>query len=138
MADTIKCPRCAANVYFDAASQMVTCGFCGKEFTPAEILHEVDDDKIFENVEQEETEAPSEPKFKRNAVEWEKKQFVCNSCGATMVTDANTSTTYCVFCGSPRVINTEIMNLENEIMQMTIIERPSEVILSKIIQDLSS
>ncbi|NLX69229.1 MAG: hypothetical protein GXZ12_07400 [Clostridiaceae bacterium] len=104
MADTIKCPRCAANVYFDAASQMVTCGFCGKEFTPAEILHEVDDDKIFENVEQEETEAPSEPKFKRNAVEWEKKQFVCNSCGATMVTDANTSTTYCVFCGSPAII----------------------------------
>lgn len=107
MADTIKCPRCAANVYFDAASQRITCGFCGNEFTPAEILQEVDDHRIFENVEQEnveqvKAEENSEPR--RKPVEWPKMQLQCNSCGATMVTDTNTSTTYCVFCGSPAII----------------------------------
>ena len=34
-----------------------------------------------------------------------KQEFVCDSCGATVITDYNTSATFCAFCGSPTLIN---------------------------------
>jgi len=31
-------------------------------------------------------------------------QYVCNSCGAAVITDPNTAATFCAFCGSPTII----------------------------------
>lgn len=96
MADTIKCPRCSANVVFDVSKQKITCAFCGTEFAPEELMKEINEEKLFEHAKAEEPTA--------NKLEWEKQQFACNSCGATVFADVNTSTTFCMFCGSPAII----------------------------------
>ena len=35
MADTIKCPNCAANLVFEPSSGKLECAFCGGSFDPA-------------------------------------------------------------------------------------------------------
>ena len=34
IADTLKCPHCAANLIFDGESGKSVCKFCGSEFDP--------------------------------------------------------------------------------------------------------
>lgn len=40
----------------------------------------------------------------------EQVEFVCNSCGARVVTDKNTSATFCAFCGSPALVGQRLTN----------------------------
>lgn len=40
----------------------------------------------------------------------EQIEFVCNSCGARVVTDRNTSATFCAFCGSPALVGQRLTN----------------------------
>lgn len=42
--------------------------------------------------------------------ETEQVEFVCNSCGARVVTDKNTSATFCAFCGSPAMVGQRLTN----------------------------
>ena len=65
MADTIKCPRCSANVVFDVSKQKITCAFCGTEFAPEELMKEINEEKLFEHAKAEEPTA--------NKLEWEKQ-----------------------------------------------------------------
>ena len=57
MADTIKCPRCSANVVFDVSKQKITCAFCGTEFAPEELMKEINEEKLFEHAKAEEPTA---------------------------------------------------------------------------------
>ena len=40
----------------------------------------------------------------------EQIEFVCNACGARVVTDRNTSATFCAFCGSPALVGQRLTN----------------------------
>ncbi|MFA5445262.1 MAG: TFIIB-type zinc ribbon-containing protein [Bacteroidales bacterium] len=129
MATSYKCPNCSANLLFDADQQLMTCGFCGAKISPEDIVsNEVylnseamkqeaaRDEEISSKPEAavaasgaeatgEDSEAQgvetAEPEF---FAEEETVQFVCNSCGAAVITDSNTSATFCAFCGSPAII----------------------------------
>ena len=35
-------------------------------------------------------------------------EYLCNSCGAKVVTDKNTSASFCAFCGSPALIGQKL------------------------------
>lgn len=111
MADTIKCPSCSANLIFDADSGKLTCSYCGTSFFPDEIKSEVDElgneispveaassGSIFP-----EAEAPAAAGDGQEHCD-DYSEFVCNSCGAAIVTDSNTSASFCAFCGSPAII----------------------------------
>ena len=37
-------------------------------------------------------------------------EFICNACGARVVTDKNTSATFCAFCGSPALVGQRLTN----------------------------
>ena len=50
MADTIKCPNCSANLFFEPASGKLECAYCGGSFDPA----------VFEKVVDELTAEPKE------------------------------------------------------------------------------
>lgn len=89
MSISIKCPNCAAGLVFDADTQLMTCKFCGTTINAQDIAVEQDAGL------KQETKAA----WESNAV-----SYVCSNCAATVVTDQNTSATFCAFCGSPTII----------------------------------
>ena len=90
MADTVKCPNCGSNIVFDADLQKLTCGSCGT------VLDVKDIDTVLEGLQ-------SSSVNDENVVE-----YLCNSCGAKVVTDKNTSASFCAFCGSPALIGQKL------------------------------
>ena len=131
MADTIKCPNCSGNLKFDPDTQKLGCDFCGASFDPS--LFEAKIDELVkdapapaateaqpagpaEQVTTEVSEAlgPSDEvkpgEHQANVNEGEQVEFVCNSCGARVVTDKNTSATFCAFCGSPAMVGQRLTN----------------------------
>jgi len=112
MADTIKCPNCAANLMFEADSQKLECDFCGKSFSIEEIesiLGEFKKEADPEQVELEKTEETVSHEH-LEAIEGaedspaDNMEFTCNSCGGKILSDMNTSATFCPFCGSPALV----------------------------------
>ena len=132
MADTIKCPNCSGNLKFDPETQKLGCDHCGAVFDPSLFNAAVDElikdapapsmqeqpvqGQTAENVVTEVSEAigPSdqtqENKQTDNSHIDEQIEFVCNSCGARVVTDKNTSATFCAFCGSPALVGQRLTN----------------------------
>ena len=45
IADTLKCPHCQANLFYDSTSNKSVCKFCGSEFDPnvLEVVENADD-----------------------------------------------------------------------------------------------
>lgn len=91
-ADTHKCPGCASNIYFDSATQKLVCTSCGRSYDP--MLFEISD-SILDSLPSEFIEED----------EFTKHEITCNSCGASIIADKNTSASFCIFCGSPAIIN---------------------------------
>lgn len=129
MTSIVKCPNCSASLVFNASSGKVECCYCGSSFeaeTLVTSITEVDGDSIdgtdaklvidetpeAEIKLEDSEETVSEITDKSQPVDSENGQeFVCNNCGARIVTDKNTSATFCMFCGSPSIIS---QRLEDE------------------------
>lgn len=88
--DSVKCPNCAANIFFNEKIGKLVCGSCGGLFEPESL-------RPSGRIENRDTEDAGEE-------EDNKQEFVCDSCGAAVVTDYNTAATFCAFCGSPTLI----------------------------------
>lgn len=97
-ADSKKCANCGSNFYFDTVHRVMTCGNCGSVFDPETF------DKLgsfgLENPEQE-----YDGKIEMSADDMRRQEIVCNACGAQIVTDKNTASTFCAFCGSPAIVS---------------------------------
>ncbi|REK74251.1 TFIIB-type zinc ribbon-containing protein [Paenibacillus paeoniae] len=78
-----KCPNCGGEMAFDSASGMLSCGSCGRK----------------DNIEQS-SDAPNPSVFAHG----EAKEYQCNSCGAVIVTEPETTATMCSFCNSSVVL----------------------------------
>ena len=103
MADSIKCPNCNANLVFDADSQMMVCEYCMSRFTAEQLKNTIvpeapEDSDAGSRIHRADAKENIKKKLGDQGV-----QFICNACGATVVTDANTSATFCAFCGSPAI-----------------------------------
>ena len=92
MADTIKCPNCSANLVFDADLGKLVCAYCGSSYLPSELDNTVQEVEV------------DQPQADENVDEGEYQEFVCNACGASVITDISTSASFCSFCGSPALI----------------------------------
>lgn len=127
MSISYKCPQCAANLVFDADQQMMICSFCGAKITPEEINTagvNLDSDAIEEenNKDRQIHEKSAKAKKSRKVLdrmvkreyeafaEAESVQYICGSCGAAVITDKNTSATFCAFCGSPTIITERLVD----------------------------
>ena len=91
----VQCPHCSAPVHFSASKGKMKCEYCGYEFDASEIKSE-------ENVElesSEETVDEIEAKFVR---------YNCPDCGAEIITDENTSATFCLYCGNTSIIKSRL------------------------------
>lgn len=75
----IQCPGCGAGMRFDPVSQMVKCDFCETKIEP-------------------ETATPRE--MIGEQVVFDSSMYTCPSCGAEIMSDADTVATFCSFCGA--------------------------------------
>lgn len=83
-----KCPSCGAGIHFKPALQKFNCDFCLSEYTEEEF------------------------KSASNKVVEEDQQhlgsYECNSCGASVVTDDTTTSTFCYYCHNPVIISSRL------------------------------
>ena len=96
-ANSYKCPNCASNLVFESTHGAMLCRNCGGLFDP-DTLEKVGSFG-FANPEKNYDGTIEVSKDDESRIE-----IVCNSCGAEIVTDKNTSSTFCAFCGSPALV----------------------------------
>lgn len=120
---THKCPNCGGPLLFEPKSQKFHCEYCGSSFTEQEVTAfeaQQNAAKVSENFVSDFSasatgEITDENKIVReNADETEKSGenadentvglFLCPSCGAELVTDATTASTFCYYCHNPVVL----------------------------------
>ena len=94
-----RCPSCRASIKFNAKLQKWKCEYCGSEFTLEEMKKHSDN-------------ASTEKKNKKDAkVEDDNIEYVqyhCESCGAEIIADSETSATFCVYCGNTAILQSKL------------------------------
>lgn len=83
-----KCPSCGGGLQFRPDIQKLKCEFCLNEYTNEELARL---SQAFEEKTGKPEEAGAEVL----------KGYVCDSCGAEVVTEATTSATFCYYCHNP-------------------------------------
>lgn len=85
------CPTCGAVIKYDPATGKISCSSCGGSYNPGTIslLSQLD---VKDTADADESDDST------------RREIVCDSCGAILITDENTSATFCAFCGSPSLI----------------------------------
>lgn len=98
LAYTQNCPSCGSKLVFEPESGFLKCSSCGSEFDPSmfDVLAALDD--------LEDDDTPGDPSDLLEG----SAEFICNSCGASVIADATTSATFCRFCGNPVVMGTRL------------------------------
>lgn len=107
-----KCPNCGAAIEFKPAKQKFACDYCLSEYTEQEIAD------IYKDLEEDVKEKPED-----NIKELDHlASYDCNSCGATVVTDDTTTSTFCYYCHNPVIISDRLSGsfLPNKMIPFTI------------------
>jgi DNA-directed RNA polymerase subunit RPC12/RpoP len=105
MADSIKCPNCNANLVFDADRQLMVCEYCMSSFTAEQLKNSIVPEAPEDSDAGERIHEKDAAEHIKQGLGDQGVQFICNACGAQVVTDAHTSATFCAFCGSPAIIS---------------------------------
>ncbi len=90
-----KCPSCGASILYDPSLDKGKCDYCGSEFTLEELEAHVKEH--------------SEEETKEREVQEELQGYTCDNCGAEVVTDTTTSSTFCYYCHSPVIVKPQVM-----------------------------
>lgn len=106
-----KCPKCAANMEFDAGSGRLSCAFCGHNIDIQEYAKEnggeyepgAAEDNISEEMGdyREVHEEKSDNFYDEESV----VGYCCENCGAELVVTDDTTATKCSFCGSAMILS---------------------------------
>lgn len=109
MADTLKCPNCGSNLTLNADTGLLDCPNCGSSFEPSKLAVTVEELEAKQAEPTDPAQAPSQAPSQAQAEVQpqgmpEQTEFVCNACGAKLVTDSHTAATFCAFCGSPALV----------------------------------
>ena len=104
-----KCPACRAKLPFNPVTQKWDCEYCGNSYT----LEQLEE---FESKEKEKAKNQNESKKSENDIQAD--LYECPNCGAKVITDENTTATFCVYCGSTSIIKNK---LEGEFKPVSII-----------------
>lgn len=90
-----KCPSCGATIPFSPEKQKWVCSYCGSEFTLEELQKAQKQSVVEESKEVQVEDADI---------------YRCQSCGAEIIADENTTATFCVYCGNTAILKDKIHN----------------------------
>lgn len=94
-----KCPNCGATLTYSAKDEKMKCEYCDSVFD-VETLEEYD-----RTLKKEEDKSePTWEEYHASGTQEENTLFNCQSCGAQLLTDANTVATICPYCGGATVL----------------------------------
>ncbi len=99
---TYKCPCCGAPLAYSGDSGKLKCASCSNEY-------DLDAIQAMESTEDGgkiEFSMPTEGYTDADAGSMH--AYVCQNCGAELVTDGNTTATECAYCGSPAILPDQI------------------------------
>ena len=96
-AESVKCPSCASNIFYQPEMQGMVCRNCGNVYNPS-TLEKIG--SLGYSIEHDYTSDIEISDDDKN-----RHEIVCDSCGATMIADENMMSTMCPFCGSPAIIS---------------------------------
>jgi DNA-directed RNA polymerase subunit RPC12/RpoP len=92
------CPKCGAEVDFDAEHGTLVCAYCGHRAMVPVTEQDIREHDL-ESALREMLSAPQEMGYGEA-----KRSLKCESCGAVNTIDANIISTECAFCGSNQVV----------------------------------
>lgn len=94
-----KCPGCSAPIKFNPIKQCWSCEYCGSDFTLEEM-------QKYNNASNEKVNIKQEKVVKTEEID----SYHCKNCGAIIVADEHTTSTFCVYCGSTAILKERIQN----------------------------
>lgn len=98
-----KCKNCDAPLKFNPTSQKWECEFCKAKFTESEL-------KVHEKLDKDTKKDNLEKDF--NGMDL----YVCPNCGAQIITDENTSATFCIYCKNTAILKNKLVGEFNPSM----------------------
>lgn len=96
-----KCPSCGAGIHFKPELRKFKCDYCLSEYTVEEFSKASDEFKEEDILEEELGE-------ESQGEDGELHQYICGSCGAEVVTDDTTSSTFCYYCHNPVILTKKL------------------------------
>lgn len=93
-----KCPNCAAPLTYDIESGGWLCHFCDSRFDKDEI------DKISQSISNEVDSLGEHDLGSQFYTDQEAMVYSCPDCGGRVITEKNTTATFCTYCHNPTVI----------------------------------
>ena len=95
-----KCPSCTATIKFNPKLGKFKCEYCGSEFTLEELK------KHSNNASTDERNKPKEEQVVDDYDGY--ISYKCESCGAEIVADDQTASTFCVYCGNTAILKSKL------------------------------
>lgn len=100
-----KCPSCGGPLEFSSEKQKLCCPFCDSEYTVEEF-----------NAAPMQTTVSEDDSWNGviEAGQWDDSElaglaeYICRSCGGTILTDKTTASASCPYCGNPVVMNDQV------------------------------
>ncbi len=92
-----KCPGCGSNLRYNVEAGQLICNSCGN-------VYDADSMNMVGSLSIGNPEVDYETEDDIDYDDRSLSEVVCNSCGSQIVTDANTASTMCPFCGSPMLV----------------------------------
>ena len=100
-----KCPNCGGGLVFDPKTQKFKCEYCLSAFTE-EALKEMEEAARKSEEASKPGEMPEAEKIEsQKQAESKMVLYTCPSCGAEIVAQETTASTYCCYCHNPVVLS---------------------------------
>jgi len=106
-----QCPSCTGPLHFDGAAGKLLCDYCGNSYDIAEVeaLY-AKKDEIAKQAQERAESLSSDWDLTQAGGQWSEAEaeniraYICPSCSAEIICDANTAATSCAYCGNPTVV----------------------------------
>ena len=92
-----KCPNCLGLITFDIKKQLWHCEYCDSEFKLEELNKRSLNASSLENNKVRDT--------------MDVDEYTCKSCGAKVIADENTASTFCVYCGNAAILKNKLTGI---------------------------
>ena len=94
-----RCPACNSSISFNPKEQKWKCEYCGSSYTVEE-MQQHQNSSTEKNNQKQETSKAEDPGLYIS--------YKCQSCGAEILADEQTSATFCVYCGNTAILKSKL------------------------------